>query len=81
MLSLKNRLFAILILALFVFASNGCQVLSKFQTQAADKVAKGVAEYCKNTDAEFREKFRADVNAQAAPHSVQVECAPGDVGD
>lgn len=53
----------------------GCETLAPFQEDAADKVADGVGEYCSNTDATFREEFRRDVNEQAAPNSIRVECA------
>lgn len=63
---------AIVLLTLFVV---GCAQLLKLQGQTAEKAAQAIEEYCKNTDADFRAKFRAEVNAKAAPNSAQIICA------
>lgn len=53
----------------------GCGLLSPIQEQAAKKVADGVNTYCQETDANFRAKFREDVNAQTEGHTIRVDCA------
>jgi len=69
----KLKLLSIVILAVSLTA---CAQLLKIQGQAAEKIAQGIGEYCKNTDAAFREKFRDEVNAKAAPNSAAITCAP-----
>jgi len=67
---MKYILFVVLLLAV-----SGCAALSGLTDKGADKVAKGVIEYCANTDAAFRAQFRADINAKAAGNTIAVECA------
>lgn len=54
---------------------SGCAQLLKLQGQSAEKAAQAIAAYCENTDAAFRAKFRAEVNAKAAPNSAAITCA------
>ena len=65
----------VILLIVTMFALSGCAALSGFTDKGADKVAKGVIEYCANTDAAFRAQFRADINAKAAGNTIAVECA------
>ena len=57
-----------------IMAFTGCAQLNDLQSKSADQVAKGIKEYCKQTDQDFRDKLRADINAKAAPHSIVVNC-------
>ena len=52
----------------------GCAQLNELQNRSAEQVARAITEYCANTDEDFRESIRADVNAQAAPHSIEITC-------
>ena len=52
----------------------GCAAVLKLQGQAAEKAAQAVTAYCANTDAAFRASFRTEVNAKAAPNSVEITC-------
>lgn len=52
----------------------GCAQLMRAEDKSAAGVAKAITEYCANTDATFRAKFRAEVNAKAAPVSIKVTC-------
>lgn len=56
------------------FFATACAQLMEAQSKTAEQVARGVAEYCKNTDEAFRTQFRAEVNAKAAPNSIIVTC-------
>ena len=59
-------------------SSAGCSLLSPQIDKAAKAAGKMVTFYCGNvTVPQIREEFRAKVNAEAAPNSVQVECAGG----
>lgn len=68
---------AIGFITLFVVLTGifSCAQLLKLQGQGAEKAAQGIEEYCKNTDAAFRTKFRAEVNAKAAPNHAEITCA------
>lgn len=59
---------------LALIALAGCAQLLKLQGQSAEKAAQAIEAYCKNTDAEFRAKFRAEVNARAFPNSAEITC-------
>lgn len=61
-----------LLTALFFVA--GCAQLLKLQGQSAEKAAQAIEAYCRNTDADFRAKFRAEVNAKAFPNSAEITC-------
>lgn len=71
----KQALRAIIIGLFLLITSSGCQLLEPYTEGAAEKVAKGVNEYCANTDQDYRFKFRTLVNAQAAPNQIAVSCA------
>ena len=63
----------LLTLALII-ALAGCAQLMKVQDKSAEEVGRLVKQYCENTDQDFRNKLRADVNASAAPHTMEVTC-------
>lgn len=66
-----RTLIVLIVIAFFV---TGCAQLLKLQGQAAEKAAQAIESYCKNTDEDFRAKFRAEVNAKAFPNSAQITC-------
>ena len=57
-----------------IFALSGCSYLMTAQDKSAEQVAKGISQYCKNTDEKFRTDFRAAINAKAAPNAIEVTC-------
>ena len=63
------------IVLLTLFGITGCAQLLKLQGQTAEKAAQAIEAYCKNTDAAFRDGFRAEVNAKSAPNSIEITCA------
>ena len=63
------------IILVTLFGIIGCAQLLKLQGQTAEKAAQAIEAYCKNTDETFRSGFRAEVNAKAAPNSVEIICA------
>lgn len=64
-----------LVVLLAAVALSGCAQLLELQGQSTEKAAQAIDAYCKNTDAAFRAKFRAEVNAKAFPHSAAITCA------
>jgi outer membrane biogenesis lipoprotein LolB len=72
---LKGAMMKTLSLIIAIFMLSGCAQLLKLQGQAAEKAAQAIEQYCKNTDPDFRAKFRAEVNAKAAPNSAEINCA------
>lgn len=52
----------------------GCAQFMRVEDQAAEQTARGITKYCENTDQAFRERYRAKVNALAAPHSAAISC-------
>jgi hypothetical protein len=69
------KLFIALVLACIFLALPGCAALLRLQGQASTQAANGIAAYCKNTDATFRARFEAEMNAKAAPNSASIFCA------
>jgi hypothetical protein len=70
--------FAIMLAFLFLLLSAalpGCAQLLKLQGQATTQAANGISAYCKNTDATFRARFEAEMNAKAVPNSASIFCA------
>lgn len=61
-------------IALIAIVLSGCSYLMTAQDKSAEQIAKGIAEYCKNTDAAFRDQFRTAINEKAAPNSIAVNC-------
>jgi len=55
-------------------ALSGCALLSQFEDNAAEQLAKAVKSYCSNTDPAYRERFQAIADAKLAPNKVIVGC-------
>jgi hypothetical protein len=69
------KFFIALVLLCVFLTLPGCAALLKLQGQASTQAANGIAAYCKNTDAAFRAKFEAEMNAKASPNSASIFCA------
>jgi len=52
----------------------GCAQLEKLTADAATQAARGVVEYCKNTDQAFRARFQQQLNTASAPHTLAITC-------
>ena len=64
-----------LIIMISLMLLPGCANMMGLVEDGADAAARGINEYCGNTDADFRAGFRAEVNEAAAPHSAAITCA------
>ena len=65
------KLYLIIFLAVGI---SGCALFDSYQTKAADDIAKGIATYCAATVASERAALREQVNALAAPSSIEITC-------
>jgi len=70
----------LILVCLSLCALPGCALLLEAEGKAARAGGELVKFYCENAaDPAFRERFRDEVNAYAAPHSVRVDCAQPEV--